>query len=263
MVALWSPARGVLCNVPCSLWLCAVEAARGLCEQTSGQSLAAAKETTNAARERNRAPSSGTAQPSPAGRRLAQEGWAQTFLPLSPCRVQELNQAQGGIGTTTPEMVAMPQTVPTCPHTGGRTDCPCHCHFCCHLCVVKLSHWDPAVPQALVKLGLLVITATLQCCSVSSGIWGQVAGASSQPSLWPAPLCPALPRPACRGKTGRQQVPGERGRDDSAVQLQSCSCFPRLVVTTLPAGQSLPWGQHVQAAFAAQLRWGRAAGMSC
>lgn len=91
--------------------------ARGLCEQTSGQSLAAARETTNAARGTNRAPSSGTAQPS------WQEGWAQTFLSLSPCRAKELNQAQGGIGTTTPEMVAMPQTVPACccnPCTGGR-----------------------------------------------------------------------------------------------------------------------------------------------
>lgn len=45
----------------------------------------------------------------------------------------------------------------------------------------------------------------------------------------------------------------------------SCGAAPaaRGSLSPLPAVQSLPWGQHVQAAFAAQLRWGGAAGMSC
>lgn len=205
---LWSPATGVLCNVPCSVWLCAVEAARGLCEQTSGQSLAAAKETTNAARERNRALSSGTAQPSwqEPGRRVGQG-------PSCPCPLAEWGswtRHRGAPGTTTPEMVAMPQTVPTCCWRQG----------------LIATATATAAATSVLALWLSWVTGTLWfhghwlnwgdwrsqpgcggCCSISSGIWGHVAGASSQPM---SVACPA-PAPALPGQSRTAAGPGGAG----------------------------------------------------
>lgn len=108
------------------------------------------------------------------------------------------------MGTTTPEMVAMQQTVPT-PLEAG-TDWHCHCPLC-PCCGVKLSHWDPAVHRHCLNWGNWWSQPCCgERCSISSGTWGHVAGASSQAMSVP---CPALPCPP--GQTRTAAGPGGAG----------------------------------------------------